>query len=244
MSADLVGLVNQLRSTLGKMEVALGTIADAIVWTGSDGTIQWCNTAFARLVNRSHIFILGSKLIEVLPLMQSGSAIALEDYPNTKMLQGEYAVTEYAFERNGRSIILEISGSCTDLGNRDSEELDADCIAVLVMRDVTQAKQIAVEQQRTEAALRESELLFRAFFENVAVGTSLAASDGRILQVNPAWLQALGYSEAEFRQMKFSDYTHPDDLDADIMLSQAVFAGVRDSLIVYLKPGKLLLQSH
>lgn len=230
MSADLLSLVNQLRSTLGTMEIALGAIADAIVWTDDDGTIQWCNTAFDRLVDRSHVLVLSSKFSEVLPLTQAGSAIDPQNYPNVKVLQGEYIVTEYEFERDGRLIILEISGSCATLKHDDSgEALDNSCLAVLVIRDVTEVRQIAVRQQRTEAALRQSELRFQAFFDNAAVGAVLARADGLTLQANPALQQALGYSEAELQTMRFSDYTHPDDLARSVEFRQQVFSGERAS---------------
>lgn len=62
MATDVIDLVNQLRSTLGTMEVMLGAISDAIVWTDAEGTIQWCNAAFDRLVNQSHILVLNQSL--------------------------------------------------------------------------------------------------------------------------------------------------------------------------------------
>lgn len=187
MITDLAGLVNQLRTTLGKMEVALGAIADAIVWTGRDGTVQWCNAAFDRLVNRSHILVLGVKLSDLLPLTQAGQAVAPEFYPDVKVLSSEYEATKYEFHQ-GRSLVLEISGNCVEL-------TDDDRSAVLVIRDVTQAKRTSAERQQAEEALRLSELKYRNIFENSQVGILRARiEDGLVLDANQRLCELAGYS--------------------------------------------------
>ncbi|MFP5274585.1 hypothetical protein [Coleofasciculus sp.] len=53
MNTDLAELVNKLQATLSKMEVALGAIADAVVFLDVNSQVQWCNRAFVQLVKRS-----------------------------------------------------------------------------------------------------------------------------------------------------------------------------------------------
>lgn len=146
MDRDPALQLNLLRSTLGKMEVALGAIDDAIVWTGEDTKVQWCNTAFDRLVGRPHIRILGSPLIQLLPLTQQGQVIANEEHPVLIALQEHLQATEYEFKQSQKTLILEISGSSIELVNGEK-------CAVLAIRDITARKQTeAALQQAKEAA--------------------------------------------------------------------------------------------
>jgi PAS domain S-box-containing protein len=67
------------------------------------------------------------------------------------------------------------------------------------------------DSKRAEEELRASEQLFRAFFGNAAVGTSLLEPGGRFLQVNDRYCQITGYSREEILTMSPIDLCHPDD---------------------------------
>ena len=45
--------LQELRATLGKMEIALGAVDTPIVWTDEHGIIQWCNKSFNREANQN-----------------------------------------------------------------------------------------------------------------------------------------------------------------------------------------------
>lgn len=55
----------------------------------------------------------------------------------------------------------------------------------------------ALERERAEQALQESERKFRAVFENAPIGIYRTSPDGRILMANPALIQMMGYSSFE-----------------------------------------------
>jgi PAS domain S-box-containing protein len=55
----------------------------------------------------------------------------------------------------------------------------------------------ALERQRSERALRESEERFRSLFENATVGIYRTTPEGRILVANPALVKMLGYANLE-----------------------------------------------
>jgi diguanylate cyclase (GGDEF)-like protein/PAS domain S-box-containing protein len=66
-----------------------------------------------------------------------------------------------------------------------------------LMLQMAQLAGIAVERRRAEDALRNSESKFRGLFESVMEGVYQSSRDGRLLAVNPAFVQMLGYDSAE-----------------------------------------------
>lgn len=189
MSVNLTGLVNELRATLGKMEVALGAIADAIVWTGSDGKIQWCNAAFDKLVNQPHILVLNVRLSDLLPLTQAGEYIESEFYPNVKILEGDYQPTEYEFQQDNDLLIVEISGNCFALPEGEKS-------AVLVIRDITQAKRWEAEHTIAEQEQARALSFLQATLESTADGILVLHQDRTVQAFNQKYLQMWSIPES------------------------------------------------
>jgi PAS domain S-box-containing protein len=79
------------------------------------------------------------------------------------------------------------------------------------------------ELKRVDEALRESEERFRKVFEEGPLGLALVGKDYRFVKVNAALCQMVGYPEASLVQMTFADLTHPDDLQADVVLAELLF---------------------
>ena len=83
---------------------------------------------------------------------------------------------------------------------------------------------IALSRSRAEKSLQESEVRFRTIFEHSAIGKSLAAPDGRILQINRAFAAMLGYSVEEMQGRNLEELTHPDDIAAGRECIQSLLA--------------------
>jgi len=200
MSTDLTALVDQLRATLGKMEVVLGVIADAIVWTGSDGKIQWCNSAFSKLVNQPHILTLNAKLSEVLFLRVAGEAVAPELYPNMRVLEEESEITqEYeCYDDKHRVLILEISSSCVKLPGGEKS-------CVLTIRDKTQAKGCEAKRSLAEQKQAETLSLLQATLESTADGIIVINEDLNIGVFNQKFLQMWSMPESLLQPAKSNE---------------------------------------
>ena len=56
---------------------------------------------------------------------------------------------------------------------------------------------IAIERRRSEEALRASEAKFRSLYDRMLEGVYQCAADGRMLEVNPAFVKMLGFERAE-----------------------------------------------
>lgn len=88
----------------------------------------------------------------------------------------------------------------------------------ITLTDITGLKQ-------AEDNLRGSDERFRAIFERSTVGKSLTAPEGKLLQVNQALADMLGYSIEEMQQLDFAQVTHPDDVAASREYIRSLMAG-------------------
>lgn len=91
-----------------------------------------------------------------------------------------------------------------------------------ILRDIT-------ERRRAETALRESEARFRSIFLNAPIGIGLMELDGRGLEINPAFLAMLGYSQEEICRLATEDLLHPDDVAERRRLIQEMREGRRQA---------------
>ena len=80
-------------------------------------------------------------------------------------------------------------------------------------------------RKEAEKKLRESEELFRATFEQAAVGIARVALDGTFIELNQKFCDIVGYSRGEMLSLTFQDITHADDLNADLDYLHQVLAG-------------------
>ena len=81
------------------------------------------------------------------------------------------------------------------------------------------------ERHRAELAERESEMRFRTLFEQAQAGMTFAGLDGKIMSVNPAYCELLGYTADELKSMSIFDVTHPDDVEATKEAQRKMMAG-------------------
>lgn len=80
-------------------------------------------------------------------------------------------------------------------------------------------------RKQTDEALQASESLFRATFEQAAVGMAHVSLDGTLLRINQRLCDIVGYTAEELCKRKWDTGTHPDGLDREITAAERALAG-------------------
>ena len=81
------------------------------------------------------------------------------------------------------------------------------------------------ERKKIEDALRKSNDLLSAIFNNAGFGIAIGDMEGRVVESNPSLEHILGYNKNELHLKCFSEFTHPDDVMNEWKLIEEVLTG-------------------
>lgn len=103
--------------------------------------------------------------------------------------------------------------------NKKIESLDRQL--KVIFKDKIGELNLEINQRRmAEHSLKQSEKQFRLLFERAPIGMVISSPEGKILKVNNAFCQSLGYTEEELVNKKPSELTYLDDQPGYIKLYQ------------------------
>ena len=89
-----------------------------------------------------------------------------------------------------------------------------------------------VERELAQQRLLESEKRYRVIFNHAGIGVTGASLDGKLCQMNPAFLNMLGYDEQELQGRSFEEITHPDDLLREKQFVGELIRGERSNYVM------------
>ena len=183
-----------------------------------------------------------------------GSVASLEDSAN--LSREAVSAYEHARECVGTTPIVTLDGR--SVGTLSVHQRQPDSLpprdAELLSR-MAQIAGIAVDRRRADDALRASEMKFRGLFESVMEGVYRTRRDGRFLDVNPAFVQMLGYASAEdlCRVPAAALYWYPSDREMYVRRVEAqgqvrnvesVLRRKDGSMLVVVDNGRVVRDKH
>lgn len=183
--------------TLRLQALVLDQIHDQVTVTDLDGRITYANDAVCRCLHRPRQELIGAS-VQTYGDDASRGATQAEIISRT-LLEGRWRGDVVNQAADGGALVLD----CRTHVVRDQEGA---AIAMCgISTDIT-------ESRRVERELRESEERFRMLYESLPAGYQSLDVDGRLLDANPAWLEALGYARDEVIGRDFAEFLAPEEV--------------------------------
>ncbi|MEU0971328.1 PAS domain-containing protein, partial [Streptomyces sp. NPDC005917] len=176
-----------------RLAAILDALPDALVLVNANGTVVNANTIALEAFEAPGTALVGRGLLDLLPQFDSRLIPGSMRRPDHMDPRGRTKPTRMIARRtDGSEFPVEVTSANLENGQQayDGYGYGADELLMLVVRDLTGTVDTEAELARSQ---RQTEMILRAASEGV-VGTD---TDGRIVLVNPAAAQILGYRAGE-----------------------------------------------
>ncbi len=189
------------------LQAAIDSTQDGILVLDSEQRVVFNNAVAARHHGRCDL--RGAKVDDVLPPEVARRA---KEEDRSVIETGQPIAKELDLGFSGHPLVVAVTKSPVyDRGRIIG--------LVAVGRDVT-------EVNRIQERLRASEVRFRSFFENAAVGAAMIDRTGRFTSVNDIYCAITGYSREELvGRLGPLDLDHPDEVELDRARLARFFSG-------------------
>ncbi|MGV9989396.1 PAS domain-containing protein [Streptomyces sp. NPDC003374] len=176
-----------------RLAAILDALPDALVLVNANGTVVNANTIALEAFETPGTALVGRGLLDLLPQFDSKLIPGSMRRPDHTDPRGRTKPTRMTARRtDGTEFPVEVTSANLENGQQayDGSGYTGDELLMLVVRDLSGTVDTEAELARSQ---RQTEMILRAASEGV-VGTD---TDGRIVLVNPAAAQILGYRAGE-----------------------------------------------
>ncbi|MFJ5032074.1 PAS domain-containing protein [Streptomyces sp. NPDC088560] len=176
-----------------RLAAILDALPDALVLVNANGTVVNANTIALEAFEAPGTALVGRGLLDLLPEFDSRLIPGSMRRPDHMDPHGRTKPTRMIARRtDGSSFPVEVTSANLENGQQayDGYGYTGDELLMIVVRDLSGTVDTEAELARSQ---RQTEMILRAASEGV-VGTD---TDGRIVLVNPAAAQILGYRAGE-----------------------------------------------
>ncbi|MEU6193830.1 PAS domain-containing protein [Streptomyces sp. NPDC047061] len=184
-----------------RLAAILDALPDALVLVNANGTVVNANTIALEAFEAPGTALVGRGLLDLLPQFDSRLIPGSMRRPDHMDPRGRTKPTRMVARRtDGTEFPVEVTSANLENGQQayDGYGYSGDELLMLVVRDLTGTVDTEAELARSQ---RQTEMILRAASEGV-VGTD---TDGRIVLVNPAAAQILGYRAGELGGKELHD---------------------------------------
>ncbi|MFD8911823.1 PAS domain-containing protein [Streptomyces sp. NPDC059575] len=176
-----------------RLAAILDALPDALLLVNANGTVVNANTIALETFESPGTALVGRGLLDLLPQFDSKLIPGSMRRPDHMDPRGRTKPTRMVARRtDGTEFPVEVTSANLENGQQayDGSGFTGDELLMLVVRDLSGTVDTEAELARSQ---RQTEMILRAASEGV-VGTD---TDGRIVLVNPAAAQILGYRAGE-----------------------------------------------
>lgn len=205
--------ISDRKRSYSLLQAAINSVADGLLVVDRRGKVTSANQRFLHLWNIPQT------------LVESGNDDALLTFVMDQLQEPEVFLRKvrelYAHpEQESFDVVNFHDGRVFERYSRP-QILDNEIVGrVWSFRDIT-------EHKRAEQALRESELRLQRFVAEAPVGLCILDENWRVITANLAFCQLTGYEVHEIIGSTYALYTHPEDLSANIRLTEEFYRGIR-----------------